>query len=260
MLRFQVRSRLKRHASAFASGAMTLLALLAVDSACAWYPSADPYKGFANPVVANLHVHRWELSGGGNFVPFNGTTEYLDLGNDPLLNVSAQAFTVEAWVQFNSLTAADPNCSGPSCGDMSIVDKMLSYPVANADGWRLFKHSDNHFRFCLGNETDGCMAGSQATVQSNTLAKTGVWYHVVGRKTPGTLSIFVNGIAEATILLGPYTDSGQANVLIGANEAEGAFFHGTIDTVGLFPRALAASKIKGLYERSRRGHQNSRAQ
>ncbi len=255
MSRSPPRPRLGRCYSALATS-MTLTALLAVQPAGAWYPF-DPFQGFSDPVVANLQVHRWELSGGGNFVPFNGTTEYLDLGNDPLLNVSAQAFTVEAWVQFNSLTAADRNCSGPSCGDMSIVDKMSSQPFVNGDGWRLFKHSDNHFRFCMGNETDGCLAGSQTMVPSNTLAKAGVWYHVVGRKTPGTLSLFVNGRAEATILLGPYTDSGQADLLIGANEAEGAFFQGTLDTVGLFPRALAGKKIKWLYERARRGHRNA---
>jgi hypothetical protein len=43
---------------------------------------------------------------------------------------------------------------------MSIVDKMSANGGVNSDGWRLFKHDDDHFWFCLGGgQTNGCVLG-----------------------------------------------------------------------------------------------------
>lgn len=231
----------------------------AADPARAWYPT-DLLQGFDEPVSLNLRVHRWQLRGTGNIMPLNGTNQYLDLGTDPLLHMSEHDFTVEAWVQFNALQSLDAECTAPSCGDMSLVDKMLADPVVDGDGWRLLKTADNHLWFCMGNEADGCAGGNATTAQSTTVVTTGAWYHVVGRKTRGSLSIYVNGVAEATIELGPFTDTGRAPLLIGRNEAEGAFLNGTIDTVGLYPQALKAYQIRDLYAEGVRRHRPQAAE
>lgn len=233
-------------------GASSLLFLIVAFPAAAWFP-VDPLHGFDGPVTVNLRVKRWQITGAASFMPFNGINQYLNLGNDPLLNMGSHDFSVEAWVKFNGLVNQDPECTDDYCDEMSLLDKMAPVDsAANGDGWRLYKAADNRFRFCLGADTGSCEVGDGRTVQSITPAATGLWYHVVGCKTAGSLTIFINGRAQSTVLLGDYSDTGQADLLVGRNLALGAFLNGFIDTVGLYPRALTAREVRELYTQVRR--------
>jgi hypothetical protein len=233
-------------------GASSLLFLIVAAPAAAWFP-VDPLHGFDGPVTVNLRVKRWQITGAASFMPFNGINQYLNLGNDPLLNMGSHDFSVEAWVKFNGLVNQDPECTDDYCDEMSLLDKMAPVDsAANGDGWRLYKAADNRFRFCLGADTGSCEVGDGRTVQSITPAATGLWYHVVGCKTAGSLTIFINGRAQSTVLLGAYSDTGQADLLVGRNLALGAFLNGFIDTVGLYPRALTPRQVRELYTQVRR--------
>lgn len=186
---------------------------------------------------------------------FNGLDGRLDLVNSSISNVFAGDLTVHVWVQFASLTEGGPPCFGPEgqC-DMSIVDKMSSATAgANGDGWRLLKQSDDHFWFCLGGESEvnGCDNGLPTTVRSATQAEAGVWYSVAVVRTSSEISIYVNGVREATTALGAFTDTNAADLLVGANAAEGAFLNGRIRQVELFGRALSSAHIRALFERSK---------
>lgn len=229
--------------------------VLAPQCSFAWFPP-DALQGFDEPISLNVRVHRWQLTGGGNIVPFNGLTQYLNLGNDALLNVSAHDFSVEVWVLFNSLASPDPSCTDSNCLEMSLADKMSSDPVVNGDGWRLMKTADNRFRFCLGNDADGCTAGSTTAVQTAAGVTAGTWYHVVGCKSSDALSLVVNAHAAVTVGLGAFVDTGGADLLIGRDHRAGAFLNGTIDTVGLYSRALKGDQIRKLYQQGRRRHQD----
>ena len=139
---------------------------------------------------------------------------------------------------------------------MSIVDRMFdSGGSPNTDGWRLLKQSDNRFWFCLGGglepETNGCDAGLATTVTSQTKVVPGVWYNVVARKTAGRISIYVNGRREGTTTLGPFFDDNTADVLVGANDPEGAHLNGVVGEVAIYRRALSPDEIRTLFETSR---------
>ncbi len=178
---------------------------------------------------------------------FDGVDDFVDAGNATSLQVSAGDFTVEGWVNFNSLVVSS-SCDPNGC-DMSIVDKM-SGPVgvgANPDGWRLFKQQDNHFWFCLGGSAsvNGCSAapGISTTVRSTTVATTNTWFHVAGVKTSTAIKIYVNGALEATTTLGSFTDTNSTDVLIGKNAPEGALLNGLVDEVHIWARALSSAEI-----------------
>lgn len=141
---------------------------------------------------------------------------------------------------------------------MSIVDKMLSSTVngPNINGWRLLKQSDDTFWFCLGAPSNGCVNGVSTTVVSQTAVVPNIWYYVTGVKTSNTLSIYVNGLFEATTVLGDFVDTNLVNLLVGRNAGEGAFLNGKIDNVALFNKALGQRQIKTLYDLSKREHKN----
>jgi hypothetical protein len=189
---------------------------------------------------------------------FDGIDQYVDAGNRTNLAVAAGDFTVDAWVNFASLTNPDGSptvvCRNASC-DMSIVDKMYGHTWGsggppNSDGWRLFKQFwADRFWFCLGGGgSNGCELDFRLAVQSSTIAQPGQWYFVAGVKASNTISIYVNGVLEAsTTLQGNFVDTNSTNLLIGGNAVEGAYMYGLIDEVEIFNRALSASEIQSIF-------------
>jgi len=106
----------------------------------------------------------------------NGSGQYADMGNDPSLQVSSGDFTVDTWVNFNSIS-----------GDQPIVDKIYPPAGVNVDGWRLLKQADNRLWFCLGGGDGNHCGASAFTVFSSTVATTGTWYHVAAVRLPAAL-------------------------------------------------------------------------
>jgi hypothetical protein len=187
---------------------------------------------------------------------FDGIDDFVDAGNAGNLHVSSGDFTVDAWVLFHSLTRP-PVFPPVRLGDMSLADKMNPSGV-NTDGWRLLKQDDNRFWFCLGPGTiDGCIPGGPLTVQSTTVVTTATlntWFHIAAVKAGNTISLYVNGVQEATKTLGTsFTDTNTANLLLGTNALEGAFLQGQLDEVEIFNRALSALEIQAIFDASSAG-------
>src|SRR5437016_9411593 len=205
-----------------------------------WWPG----EGNANDIVGS---NNGKLVNGASFGPgvvgqafsFNGTNQYVDLGNSSSLQVSHGNFTVDAWVAFNTTS-----------GDMSILDKM-SGTGSNQDGWRLLKQSDNKFWFCFGGGSlgNGCGGGPPTIVTSMTTVSTGVWYNIVAVKALSTISIYMDGNLEGTAALGPFIDTNSTNLIIGATHTQGliAFLNGLVDEPEVYNRALTASEIQTIF-------------
>jgi len=189
----------------------------------------------------------------GQAFSFDGFDDFITAGNPPNLRLSTSDFTVDAWVNFDSLFSppGSPSwpCASAGC-DMSIVNKMMpsDFGGPNRDGWRLFKqYDDNQFWFCLGVGSNGCSWDGSTTVQSNTIPVPGVWYHVAGVKSSLGIFIYVNGALEASKPLPSFVDTDSADVLIGYYPQE-SFMYGRIDEVEIFNRALNASEIQQIFQ------------
>jgi hypothetical protein len=194
-----------------------------------------------------------DLIGGGAAVPQNGTIyvpgkvleafsfdgvdDQVNAGHAANLNVSAGDFSVDAWVFFKDVL-----------GERTILDKM-SATGTNTDGWRLMKSDGNQIWFCLGGDTvNGCAAGGPLTVQGTTQVKTGLWYHVAAVKRGTIISVYVNGVREASKALGAsFTDSGQADLIFGAQVGQATSLSAWLDEVDLYGRALTDTEVRSIY-------------
>ncbi len=79
-------------------------------------------------------------------------------------------------------------------------------------------------------------------VTGTTVLNPGTWYNIAWRFNAGELSVFVNGILEATrSAVGAF--NGTATVNIGAWPNGGRFFDGQIDNVRIWKRGLSTSEI-----------------
>jgi hypothetical protein len=191
------------------------------------------------------------LQGGTGFAPgkvgqafrLDGLDDRINVGNAPNLQVSDDEFTILAWVKF------DTDEIWPVGHDMSIVDKMGSNGV-NWDGWRLLRQKyQGKFWFCLGGgSTNGCGGGGAPTViVATTVTQKDVWYHVAGVLGSSDFSLYVKGVMEDSKPRPAFTDSNQADLLIGSYILEGSYLDGLVDEVALFDRALTEAQIQAIY-------------
>lgn len=90
--------------------------------------------------------------------------------------------------------------------------------------------------------------GSVRTITGTTTVEPGTWYHVAAVATAGgAMRLYVNGQSEGTPLgIGtPFSDVDR--MVIGAASAGFYAFHGLVDEVRIYDRALMVSEIQSLY-------------
>jgi hypothetical protein len=185
-----------------------------------------------NGITGTLSGATWTNAGEyGDALSFNGTNNYVNLGNPKLLQGTG-SMTWAAWVK----------ATGNPPDDAQIIAKSNG-----TSGWQ-FKTSPD-----TGPETFAIsVTGSGGTVQrySNTIRSLNTWYHVAGvyNATTKTLDIYVNGVLDDGILRGT-TPSVQTGSTVNANigrRSTGFYFKGTIDEVRIFNRALSQSEIQAI--------------
>jgi hypothetical protein len=135
---------------------------------------------------------------------FDGTADYLSLANNTNW-VLGTSYTVEAWVNFSDLSGQDIICGSNSRWwlSRSLTDTGVS---------------SGKFGFSAN-------AGSWNSISSTTTPVVGVWYHVAATISSGTVSLYVNGVREATGSLSIATDN--IDLLDIGNWNGGAFTYGT---------------------------------
>jgi hypothetical protein len=108
----------------------------------------------------------------------------------PVVYTRYPGFTVEAWVKWTH----NPT---PSNDDQKWATVVVDGTTDNNRRYQLQHNSDNSkFEFALATKT---MSGSGTWLASSTTPVSGTWYYVTGvyNKTPGTMSLSVNGAQES---------------------------------------------------------------
>lgn len=164
-------------------------------------------------------------AGGGGFanaysVDFDGTDDYMDIGNDSSLSISG-ALSITAWIYADSLS-----------GFPMIISKRKS----------LFEHAYQFY------STSNKLNYNNGTiVQSTGTISTGVWTHVgVTFDGSGGVSFYINGSSAGTATAASTNPTNTDAVTI-AKAYNGNYFNGKIDELALFNSALSASDITAIY-------------
>jgi hypothetical protein len=149
---------------------------------------------FLDSSTNNFTITRNGNTTQGTFTPygsnwsnyFNGA-QSLSFANNAAFSLASSAFTVEAWVNFDSVS-----------GSRAIVGNYGS----GSTGWTL--------------QVDGGVlkfyrAGDTLGIAGTTTIVAGVWYHFAVSGTAGTsMKLFVNGVQEGSTSTGNITDSSAA--------------------------------------------------
>lgn len=204
-----------------------------------WWPG----EGNANDSIGTSHG---TLAGGAVFTTgkvgqgfrLDGTNAYVQIPDSSALKPTN--VTVEAWVWL------DPNV--PRSMEYILFKKNTQSSLF--EGYSLNTEArpngsgTNVERFAFG----VARSGSQVIAYSTTAVQRGVWYHVAGTFDGVQSKIWVNGVAEMTVIPGFQLDFGTRPVFIGTTgESFDAKLAGIIDEPSIYNRALSASEILGLY-------------
>lgn len=183
------------------------------------------YNGTVNG--AQLTRDRFGVASAAYF--FDGIDDYITLNQ---LLPDSGGFTIAAWIRPDTLKSAG-----------IFYDSALFTPGRDTT----FHTLPNGSLETAFSKIDP----SPPYLNTGTVLTAGFWAHVVATTQPSGTAIYVNGSPVATDTSGSHNIGYHSTPYIGAeNHGFGpqAFFHGGIDDVRIYTRALSAGEVSSLYE------------
>ena len=183
----------------------------------------------------------------GDCYDYNGTTDYINLGNlDMTAVATSDEFTVMFWAEVDGDTFnAD-------------VDIFLDDASGNPSGNNGFFVAPDD-RAGAGQPTNGILVGFDCTTlgvnayADDLFTSTPTWYHITIVVSPSVDSIiYLNSVDVTTSneadCQGELSPDANANLLLGSLNTGGAnFFDGKIDELAMFSRVLTQPEIEDIY-------------
>ena len=183
------------------------------------------------------------LSGGVSIVPgkvgnaftFNGSGS-INAGNPASLNFGAGPFSLEVWF----------NWDGAGGTVVNNIIRKSNYPSRGPGSGYWLRIGGGQLEFSVGATT-----GPDGQSFITAPVSSGAWHHAVAVKDgSGGVKLYVDGQSVGTI----HRQAGNANstsedpFVIGAWRGSTEFFHGLIDEVSVYSRALDSSEVESLYD------------
>jgi hypothetical protein len=162
----------------------------------------------------------------GQAFRFDGTGDYVSV---PGTFGGGTEATVDAWVKVDALTTENPSIQ-------AIVSST----------------SSEFIHFQLSNNTSGFVVAVYTNTGSFSLpipteSPLGAWRHIAVTVKSGDSHIYVNGVQTGSSGATFGTITPTSNLRIGSGSGGARFFHGEIDEVEIFNRALSATEIADIY-------------
>ncbi len=203
-------------------------------------------------------AYNWTEGRFGPGLKLDGKADYVNVGNDTSLKIKGNEITVSAWIRAASDRAV---------GNERIIGKGIAGDSPPYYRYLLYRGDDTReLRFGISTVGASSPSVAIATISGEFRGVTaGTWMHVVG-VYDGTITgpgkdnifIYINGELKGQGRGGNNPSDfniGDTDepVVIGANTSvspPSQFFHGDIDEVMIFNRALDTSEIRSLYTKN----------
>ncbi|MGA2177493.1 MAG: S8 family serine peptidase [Verrucomicrobiota bacterium] len=215
-----------------------------------WWPGDNNAEDILNGNNGTLSPSGASYATGmvGQAFRFDGTNGYVQVPDSPILKPAN--VTVEAWVLL------DPNLPSNNGGEQIVFKKntwsawfegysLNKETIDNGDGT-----SSDRFQFVVSRY------GDQVVINSQTIARRGVWYHVAATYDGNQSILYVNGVAEASATPGFALDYDTTPLFIGTTGTWVPYlnmFGGLIDETSLYNRALSPAEIRAICNAGSRG-------
>ena len=164
---------------------------------------------------------------GGKALSFDGVDDYVEVPDSNSLDIT-DAITIEAWVKPNDIfDSSRTDWDG-------VVGKSVQYFLD-------FNPDNGKLRFHLSGLSSTNLESTKASWDT-------VWAHIVGTWDGSIMKIYVDGILDSSQESTGTITSDTSDITVGAySTAPSDLFHGLIDEVRIYNRALSASEIAEHY-------------
>ena len=164
----------------------------------------------------------------GQAFSFNGAGAFVYVGRQ-----IQDDFTITAWIN------SSHNSRGG--GQFYVGDGLIYADVPGLTNDFGTSILNNHFAFGTGGEND-------ITIQSTSTVTTGDWVYVAAVRAGSIISVYVNGVLEASGNIG-YTGplNSPSAITFGGNTVDGRYYTGLIDDVAIYDHALTSAEIAQGY-------------
>jgi hypothetical protein len=170
-------------------------------------------------------------SANGGSIVFDGTNDYVDLGNSSSYSLSGRSFTIECWIR---PTAYGDGSGGPNGAKTAIGQWTYSGGI---QGWRIEINNSNIIWYTTG-------------VIHSTPISLNEWTHIIVTGNGTTTSFYKNSI----LVSGPTADTltnitNSKSLLIGAllHDVYPYYYQGNISNARIYNRALSAAEVTQNY-------------
>jgi hypothetical protein len=143
-------------------------------------------------------------------VVFDGTSDYLSLANNAAFDFGTGNFTVECWVNINSVSYVN----GGGARGASVFSSASGF---SGNGWNLE----------IGGNSSGVpnvinfnsrQGASQVTVSASVTMANGTWYHIAVVRSGTLTSIYLNGVSVGSGTLSNQTITSVAALWVGGQD------------------------------------------
>ena len=181
----------------------------------------------------------WTPSGGAVSLQFDGSNDYVTMGNSPAHDVFNGNCTISIWAR---VPWFPPAGSAPP----PLLSKGYRY-VSSFNGVAI-----HYFEYVSVNYFQ-CNFGASGTQNDTNCANVSanVWYHCVWQIDGATRRAYLNGVLSDSRSHSAFVNSSTCDLMIGSQSASTPYLNGAIDDFRLYSRALTLAEIRLLA--SRRG-------
>ena len=174
----------------------------------------------------------------GQALKFNGTTQYVNVGNSSTLNPGS-TISVCIWINSSDTVGAD--------------GVIMRYDNTNLSSWGLFRNNGSNKMTWYTN------GSTQAnTISSTAVVFDGKWHQVCGTMDSTAQTIYVDGVQSgSTSGNSSLWQTPTINVYIGSAMAGLINVTATLDDVRIYNRALSPAELLQLYQQGTGTHQNT---
>ncbi|MFZ1693426.1 MAG: LamG-like jellyroll fold domain-containing protein [Flavobacteriales bacterium] len=216
-------------------------AWLPANELVAWYPfsgNAIDESGNGHDLVVNgatLSADRHGLA--ASAYTFNGSSNHMNGGSSPAFEILGDR-TLSVWIR--------PGVNLPD--DQGIVGYIgSSGPLAGHAGYYLKRRLPGNGILAAYEDSALWGSGQYGAAWSDAAYGPGQWHHLVHWRSGGTTYLYVDGVLQSSsYTLTPYFLNSE--FLVGWSGSAGQYFHGEIDDIGLWDRALTPGEIQQVYQ------------
>ena len=129
--------------------------------------------------VGNAQISTAQSKFGGSSMLFDGTGDWLTIPDSDEFSFGSGNFTIEAWI-YNNTTGTFRHIVGQGNGNGTVA------------AFYFFKSNTNKLSGLIGSSGGSTIVSSSADLPLNT------WTHVAFVRNGGTITLYINGVADGT--------------------------------------------------------------